>query len=68
MLFLSVHYSNTKYSYSFGMIVDVRAITGNDYFLMQGIIMYVILAIAFLLLIVDMIYPLIDPRIKYRTA
>lgn len=45
-----------------------RAITGNDYFLMQGIIMYVILAIALLLLIMDMVYPFIDPRIRYRTA
>ena len=45
-----------------------RAITGNDYFLMQGIIMYVILAIGLLLLIVDLIYPLIDPRIRYRNA
>ena len=45
-----------------------RAITGNDYFLMQGIIMYVVFAIGFLLLLVDMIYPLIDPRIRYRTA
>lgn len=45
-----------------------RAITGNDYFLMQGIIMYVIFAIGLLLLIVDMIYPLIDPRIRYRNA
>lgn len=45
-----------------------RSITGNDYFLMQGIIMYVIFAIGLLLLIVDMAYPLIDPRIRYRNA
>ncbi len=45
-----------------------RAISGNDYFLMQGILMYIILAVALTLLIVDLIYPFVDPRIRYRSA
>lgn len=44
------------------------AITTNDYFLIQGVLMYVIFAIGLMLFIVDMIYPLIDPRIRYRSA
>ena len=44
------------------------AITSNDYFLIQGVLMYVIFAVGLMLFIVDMIYPLIDPRIRYRSA
>ena len=44
------------------------AITSNDYFLIQGVLMYVIFAVGLMLFIVDLIYPLIDPRIRYRTA
>lgn len=44
------------------------SITNNDYFLMQGVLMYVIFAVGLVLFIVDMIYPLIDPRIRYRIA
>ena len=44
------------------------AITSNDYFLIQGVLMYVIFALGLTLFIVDMVYPLIDPRIRYRSA
>lgn len=43
-----------------------RAISGNDYFLIQGIVLFVILSIGVVLLLVDLVYPLIDPRIKYK--
>lgn len=41
------------------------AIRGSDYFLVQGIVFMVILAIGLATLILDLIYPLLDPRINY---
>jgi peptide/nickel transport system permease protein len=41
------------------------AIRGSDYFLVQGIVFMLILAIATASLILDLIYPLLDPRINY---
>ncbi len=43
-----------------------RAISGNDYFLIQGIVLFIILSIGIGLLALDLLYPLIDPRIKYH--
>jgi peptide/nickel transport system permease protein len=42
-----------------------RAISGNDYFLIQGIVLFIILAIGVALLALDVLYPIIDPRIRY---
>ncbi len=42
------------------------AIGGSDYFVIQGITLIIIIAIAFALMVMDLIYPLIDPRISYR--
>ena len=44
------------------------AITSNDYFLIQGVLMYVIFGVGLALLIVDLVYPFIDPRIRYQNA
>lgn len=41
------------------------AIRGSDYFLVQGIVFMVILAIGVATLVLDLIYPLLDPRISY---
>ena len=41
------------------------AIRGSDYFLVQGIVFMLILAIGLATLILDFIYPLLDPRITY---
>ncbi len=41
------------------------AIRGSDYFLVQGIVFMLILAIGVVTLILDLIYPLLDPRITY---
>lgn len=41
------------------------AIRGSDYFLVQGIVFMLILAIGLATLILDLIYPLLDPRINY---
>jgi len=42
------------------------AIANNDYFLIQGITLFIILSIGIVLLALDLLYPLIDPRIRYR--
>jgi peptide/nickel transport system permease protein len=42
------------------------AIANNDYFLIQGITLFIILSIGVVLLALDLLYPLIDPRIRYR--
>jgi peptide/nickel transport system permease protein len=43
-----------------------KAIAGNDYFVIQGIALFITLSIGIVLLALDLIYPLIDPRIKYQ--
>lgn len=45
-----------------------QAITGLDYFLIYGIVYMVVLSIASATLIVDFIYPLLDPRISYQAG
>lgn len=42
-----------------------RSITGVDYFLIYGIVLLVVISIALMTLILDLIYPLLDPRIIY---
>ena len=42
------------------------AIAGKDYFVIQGIVLMLILASAGALFIIDLIYPLLDPRIRYH--
>ena len=41
-----------------------RAISANDYFVIQGVTLFVILSVGLALLIVDLLYPLLDPRIQ----
>ncbi len=45
-----------------------RAISQFDYFLIQGIVFTVILAIGLATLMLDIVYPILDPRITYRKA
>ncbi|HXF64081.1 MAG TPA: ABC transporter permease [Caldilineaceae bacterium] len=42
------------------------AIAGKDYFVIQGIVLMLILSLAGALFIIDLIYPLLDPRIRYH--
>lgn len=44
------------------------AINNEDYFVIYGIVFMIILAIALATLIVDLAYPVLDPRITYRRA
>ena len=43
-----------------------EAILRSDYTVIQGVVFYVILAVALAILLVDLTYPLIDPRITYK--
>lgn len=42
------------------------AIAGKDYFVIQGIVLMLILALAGTLFLIDLIYPILDPRIRYQ--
>jgi peptide/nickel transport system permease protein len=44
------------------------AIRENDHFLIQGIVFTVIVALGLATLLLDAVYPLLDPRITYRRA
>ena len=45
-----------------------QAIKENDFFLIQGIVFTVIVALGFASFVLDVIYPWLDPRISYRRA
>lgn len=45
-----------------------RAIQNLDYFVIYGIVLVLICALAIAMLIVDLVYPLLDPRIRKATA
>jgi peptide/nickel transport system permease protein len=42
------------------------SISSFDYFTIYGVVFFIILAIAVATLIIDLIYPLLDPRIRYQ--
>ena len=42
------------------------AISTFDYFMLYGIVIIMVMSIAFATFIMDMVYPLLDPRISYR--
>lgn len=46
----------------------VKAISGSDFFLIYGIVFVIILAISIATLVIDLAYPLLDPRIAHRAA
>jgi peptide/nickel transport system permease protein len=50
-----------------GMLL-FRAIEQSDFFVIYGIVYIIVLMIAIAMLIVDMIYPLLDPRIRMGDA
>jgi peptide/nickel transport system permease protein len=43
-----------------------QGIQSGDFFLVQGIIFILILSIGIATLVLDLIYPLLDPRITYK--
>ncbi len=44
------------------------AIKGSDYFIIYGVVFMVILTLGVATLILDLLYPFLDPRIKYQGA
>jgi peptide/nickel transport system permease protein len=42
-----------------------QAIRSSDYFMIQGVVFIIIVAIGFATLVLDLIYPRLDPRISY---
>jgi peptide/nickel transport system permease protein len=45
-----------------------RSISGLDYFVIYGVVFMTVLAIALATLVIDLVYPVLDPRITYRGA
>ncbi len=45
-----------------------QAIAASDYFLIYGVVFITVLAIGLATLLIDLAYPLLDPRITYRRA
>ena len=45
-----------------------QAIEENDFFLIQGIVFTVIVALGFATFVLDIVYPWLDPRISYRRS
>jgi peptide/nickel transport system permease protein len=45
-----------------------QAISSFDYFMIYGVVFFIILTIATATLIIDLVYPLLDPRIRYQKS
>jgi peptide/nickel transport system permease protein len=45
----------------------LKAVRGYDWFVIQGIVFLIVLSVAFTMLVIDLAYPLLDPRISYRS-
>jgi peptide/nickel transport system permease protein len=45
-----------------------RAVTGFDYFAIYGVVYFIIVGICLATLLLDLAYPLLDPRIRYQRA
>ena len=63
---LDLSVSAPRFGQSFGVRArnDGVAIRGQDYFVIQGVVLMLIVSLAVLLFLVDLIYPLLDPRIR----
>jgi peptide/nickel transport system permease protein len=45
-----------------------NAIRDFDYYLIQGIVFTIVVSVGLATLVIDLVYPLLDPRIRYRRA
>lgn len=43
-----------------------KAVTAFDYFTIYGVVFFIIVGVAFATLVLDFVYPLLDPRIRYQ--
>jgi peptide/nickel transport system permease protein len=56
------------FNYSGMGSVLFRAVSAFDYFTIYGVVFFIILGVALATLILDLIYPLLDPRIRYSKS
>ena len=54
---------NRDYIYDY--LAEYNGVLQFDYFVIQGIIFTIVLCVAFATLVLDLIYPILDPRISY---
>jgi peptide/nickel transport system permease protein len=54
------------YNYPGMGLLLYRAVIANDYSLIMGITLFSIIGVATAVLILDLLYPLFDPRIRYE--
>jgi peptide/nickel transport system permease protein len=45
-----------------------KAVTAFDYFTIYGVVFFIIVGVAFATLVLDLTYPLLDPRIRYQKS
>lgn len=45
-----------------------NALRSADYFVVQGVVLFIVVAVALAMLIADLVYPLIDPRVRSGVA
>ena len=45
-----------------------RAVSAFDYFTIYGVVFFIIVGVALATLILDLIYPILDPRIRYHKS
>jgi peptide/nickel transport system permease protein len=45
--------------------VLVEAIQSNDFLVIYGIVLFIVIAVAVLMVVVELLYPLLDPRIRH---
>ncbi len=43
-----------------------RAVSGFDYFTIYGVVFFIIVGVALATLVLDLVYPILDPRIRYN--
>jgi peptide/nickel transport system permease protein len=43
-----------------------NALRTSDFLVVQGVVLMIIFAVALMMLLVDLTYPLLDPRIRYQ--
>jgi peptide/nickel transport system permease protein len=48
-----------------GRVLDA-AIRSNDFFVIYGVVLFVTIAVATLMVFVEFLYPLLDPRVRYE--
>ena len=54
----------TIYSYPGIGTVLFNALRTADYFVIQGVVLFIIVSVALVMLLVDLLYPILDPRVR----